>query len=719
MRTCWRGLLAAALFVFQSACDGQPKKLLDGALERARGAFGGSRDRLLSKLQSAHPEERAAAVKALAESGSPKDAVLVYRAAKDPSPVVRSEAAAALGRRRDEGSVEILAELLEDADEGVQASAAMAMAQLSGEKARQPLEARYARAGRNTRRAIARALGSTGVPRAMQAMVSAEAAALWERYSKALDDGRGAERAAAAEEIGRSGRPEAVARLAALANEAPPIVAAGAVRGLAQAGDPSAAAALVALLGENEPALRAATCDALGQLGALDAAPKLLAIAIEGSSASAFATAALIALPRQAETNRLLCEVAARGAKPQVKLAAQEMRSRGGCTNLTAALASELRSAAKRRSGPAPRQVGDAREVESILDRLAALGGSAKGASSAVRELLDDRDAGVRRAALDAAAELKDLEIGPDVRRAYEKQIATVNELRAKRTPDRSPRKSHPQGASTRSAAAREELPALSRESEARGSHEAGTVTADAPEPQLQLLSSAARALGKANAPEALELIKPCLADPSPLIRVGAYSGLPSLGESGIDPATQGLADPETEVRAAAAKALAEQGAKGAAAVVAHLDPRGQGSLELLEALRGATLPEAAAERLAPFLSRAGIESALAAQLLGKCGAKSAVPALLKYLDEPNAFGRRQALLALGEVGDRRTAEAIARDLYDESPEIRAAAAQALARVGGASEIEMLEALEVDYYASVRRAAKAAAEKLRSLSEVR
>ena len=40
-------------------------------------------------------------------------------------------------------------------------------------------------------------------------------------------------------------------------------------------------------------------------------------------------------------------------------------------------------------------------------------------------------------------------------------------------------------------------------------------------------------------------------------------------------------------------------------------------------------------------------------------------------------------------------------------------------RVGGASEIEMLEALEVDYYASVRRAAKAAAEKLRSLSEVR
>jgi len=141
--------------------------------------------------------------------------------------------------------------------------------------------------------------------------------------------------------------------------------------------------------------------------------------------------------------------------------------------------------------------------------------------------------------------------------------------------------------------------------------------------------------------------------------------------------------------------------------------------LELLEALKGATLAEAAVERLAPFLSCAGIESALAAQLLGKSGARSAVAALLKYLDEPTAFGRRQALIALGELGDRRAAEAVARDLYHESPEIRAAAAQALARVGGAAEIEMLEALEVDYYASVRRTAKAAAEKLRSTSEVR
>ena len=129
------------------------------------------------------------------------------------------------------------------------------------------------------------------------------------------------------------------------------------------------------------------------------------------------------------------------------------------------------------------------------------------------------------------------------------------------------------------------------------------------------------------------------------------------------------------EERAAAVKALAEQGAKGAAAVVAHLDPRGQGpstglgtgSLELLEALKGATLAEAAVERLAPFLSCAGIESALAAQLLGKSGARSAVPALLKYLDEPTAFGRRQALIALGEVGDRRAAKAAAEKLRSMS----------------------------------------------------
>jgi HEAT repeat protein len=167
------------------------------------------------------------------------------------------------------------------------------------------------------------------------------------------------------------------------------------------------------------------------------------------------------------------------------------------------------------------------------------------------------------------------------------------------------------------------------------------------------------------------------------------------------------------------ARALVAQGARGVNAVVAQLNVQQAGSLELLEALQQAPLDESAAEHLGPFLSSGAAESALAAQLLGKSGAKSAVPALIKYLEDPVAPGRRQALVALGKIGDPRAASAIAPDLYHDSPEIRAAAAEALGRTGAASEMAMLEALRGDYYAKVRRAAQGAIEKLRSVSEAR
>ena len=644
-------------------------------------------------------EERALAVKRLADLGRANDLVLIRRAAQDPAPAVRAEAAAALGRRREQGAADLLAELLRDPDEAVQVSAATAMAEIGGEKARAYLVVRYGQAGRSIRRAIVQALRAAGgMPPAPEAMVSAESAALRDHFLKTLEQGSIAQRISAAEEIGKSGRPEAIAQLLALAEQATPLLASAAVRGLAESGDPSAVARLTPLLGENEPELRAAVCDALARLGDLDSAPKLEAIAIEGSSASAFAAAGLIALPRRPATDRLLCEVVARAAPPEALAAAREMRSRGGCPleGMVQSLAAALGPPGKAKRPEASRRPGfDLQRVESALQAIAALGPTASGALPRVLKLLEDPEPRLRLAALAAAAQLRDRRSGLPIRQAFETQLEAVSGLRTKWVAE------SPEG---KAAAPRLSPPELAD---------------DVPQDQLELFAAAVLALGMVDAPDALALLTARSADPSPSIRAAALAGSAYLGGPGLDLAKLGLADPEASVRSSVAQALVAQGAPGVNALLADLNAQQAGSLELLEALQQARLDESAVERLGPFLSSGAAESALAAQLLGKSGAKSAVPALIKYLEDPVAPGRRQALIALGRIGDPRAAEAIAPDLYHDSPEIRAAAAEALGRTGAASEMAMLEALRGDYYAKVRRAAQGAIEKLRSVSEAR
>src|SRR3954468_19908326 len=99
-------------------------------------ACSGGRDKLLADLQSSRPEERALAVKKLAEQRRPEDLVLFTQAARDPVAIVRAEAIAALGRSEDTRVVDLLGELLSDDDEAVQARAAMSLAQVGNEKAR-------------------------------------------------------------------------------------------------------------------------------------------------------------------------------------------------------------------------------------------------------------------------------------------------------------------------------------------------------------------------------------------------------------------------------------------------------------------------------------------------------------------------------------------------------------------------------------------------------
>ncbi|MDC0707648.1 HEAT repeat domain-containing protein [Stigmatella sp. ncwal1] len=80
----------------------------------------------------------------------------------------------------------------------------------------------------------------------------------------------------------------------------------------------------------------------------------------------------------------------------------------------------------------------------------------------------------------------------------------------------------------------------------------------------------------------------------------------------------------------------------------------------------------------------------------------------MKALEDPSGVARRELLLALGEIGDSRAAEAVARNLYHDQPEVRAAAATALQRIGTSAQAEALDALKSDYYRRVREAASAA-----------
>jgi HEAT repeat protein len=132
----------------------------------------------------------------------------------------------------------------------------------------------------------------------------------------------------------------------------------------------------------------------------------------------------------------------------------------------------------------------------------------------------------------------------------------------------------------------------------------------------------------------------------------------------------------------------------------------------LVEPLRGVVLPAEAAERLQQLAKEGGSEAGVAALLLGEMGAKTAVPVLLALLDDQEAVARRDVLHALGRLGDPRAGDAIARDLYSDSAEVRSAAARALAQLKVPSQVEAIDALKGDYDLQVRNSATAALDAL-------
>jgi len=671
----------------------------------------GNRDQLLADLQSPRPEVRAEAVKSLAKQGNADDLVLFTRAAKDMASIVRGEAAAALGESQDPRVVDLLGELLEDADEDVQGRAAMALAKVKNDKAKAYLVLQYGRRGQKTRQVIVQALKSANVPGAMAEAVAAESKTIWDRNLLALVEGTLPERVGAAEQLGKSGRPEAVNRLLPLVRDSQVILAAAAVRGLGDAGDKRAVAAILPLLDESFPELREASIGALRKLQEPASVPRLQAVALEKSPVSSLAADAIASMPRAPETDAALCTIALEGGRNEAISAARAMRLRGGCP------ADSLTERLSRPTG-----------FDSALQAVVGLGPTAQPLLPKLLPLLSSADQAQRMLALEAVAAIGDASAVPAVQKLYEQELKAVEVVRQDWVSAPLPKVYGPgfdpslpaeeydkdDARSAKHAQLFERVRALN----AQRAKDTGRVQIqprvpgelfDDVEPvRLEPLAAVLRALGALKAPGALELLKGYAGDSSVTLRIAALVGLARLGPEGVEAAKGGMFESERDLQKALAQALAEQGEAGQTALVSLLPQFSSEKLVLLDALDRFGAPAAASTELQTVVREGGAEAALAANILGRLKARDAVDTLIKSLGDHASVARREVLLALGELGDTRAAEAVAANLYHDLPDVRTAAATALTKIGTSAQAEPLDALKSDYYRRVREAASVA-----------
>jgi HEAT repeat protein len=673
-------------------------------------ACNGGRDKLIADLQSTRPDERALAVRKLADQGRSEDLVLFTQAAKDPVAIVRAEAITALGKSQDARVVDLLGEALGDPSDEVQAKAAMALAGIRSDKAKAYLTLQYGRRGRNTRQVIVQALKSSNVPGAMAGVVAAEAKSIWESNLKTLQDGSLPERVGAAEQLGKSGRPEAVNRLVPLIKDPQVMLAAAAVRGLGNAGDKRAVAPITGLLKENFPELREAACEALQQLKDPAALPALLEVALEKSPTSPLATQAIVGLPRGPETDKALCDVTIGGGGAEVTTAGREMRRRSGCP-----------------LEPVLEKLKAAATIPATLQALAALGPSAKDAVPKVLPLLSHADAQIRKLAVDALIELGDKTIGAALNKSYEAEVKALESQRADWVPQPLPLKYgawfDPNAAADPrdpDAAIRLKQNDLFRKVRALAdakakeqgrmileAHPPHEVVDDASEEQLKVLASLVRAMGTLGVEGARAIADKYVDESSASLRAAALVSLAAMGPEGLKAAQPGLLDTEREVQAATAQAFAEAGAEGQKTLLTTLALLTGDRSRLLEPLKTELPAKGGIPVLLQLVREGGAEAGTAALMLGEMGATESVEPLLKTLEDPTCVVRRDVLASLGKLKDPRSIAMVGKDLYNDSADVRAAAAEALSNLGAGDHADALDALKGDYYRKVREAASA------------
>lgn len=377
--------------------------------------------------------------------------------------------------------------------------------------------------------------------------------------------------------------------------------------------------------------------------------------------------------------------------------------------------------------------------AKSALSAIAGLGPSAKDALPQVLPLLADPDPAVKALAFEAVAALGDPSAAPQVASAFADEQKRVAALRADWVGAPLPKEygkgfepavralsDSPAAAKTaqRTADMLDRVAELDRERAAaagkilRQERAPQELVADAEPEQLAPFAAGLEAMGAVNAEGAQAILDGYRDDDSADLRRAAYVGLARLGGAALKDAENGLFDASLEVRTATTDALGHAGKAGQQALADVLPKLTGDHLAVLRDMDGAQLDAGVVPELVKEVQEGGADSALAAHLLGQMKAGAALPVLLKVIDDPTAAAQREAIWALGQIGDRKAAEVVARELLSESADLRAAAAEALGQIGSAAQVPALEALKGDYYVRVRDAAGAALAKLKGPAAV-
>jgi HEAT repeat protein len=658
-------------------------------------------------LRSPDPARRERAVRALPADERSLASLLV--AGRDPSPAVRLAVAGSLGRLGGPRAADALGALLADTEPAVAGAAAAALAGMPTEvRAKEALLSGYGRATPAGRAAIADALDRIGI--SLREAVELEARRLWDRNAGAALGTDPAARAGAVEELGASGRAEAVVFLLPLVDPArglDPALAAAAARGLGQAGDWSVRQSLEALLEQPDGELAEAAAHALGSLGDPAASDALAAAGVAGASRlAAAATEALARLPQAPDVGVALCDVAGRTPDPGVAArAAREARQREAiCPERTLL-------------GRLGRGNDDA--ALAAIAEIGFAGAQAEAAGQRILVLLEAGriEPGSRAAACRALGRLRWAGAAEPIARRAEDLAGRIASARASWIGGRMPATPAPgfggTGADVRLAAVVERAPdaVLAAEPGPPGAAEWIDRVSPAEAEELGALAAALGMLRvEASRPRLLSLAR----DPHAVVRTGAVEGLAFLGgEGALEAVAVALDDPDPAVRGAAASSLPRLGARAVQAL-SRAVARGDGEdweATLARALAATDSAEAAPALIALLEGPAAAE---AVRGLGRLGVAASAPPLARLLAGPSADARLDAIEALSLVAGGEGADQIAQDLTSDRPEVRAAAARALGRLRHEAASARLEALRSDYYGSVRRAAVDALAKLPS-----
>jgi HEAT repeat protein len=638
----------------------------------------GDRGALLAALASPDPAARASAVQKLIDRKDPADLGYLVGRVSDPDPLVRDSVARALGAFEDRRATEALALLVSDSSESVQLLAVESLANQKSPRAFAYLLLAYQQGNAAVRARVIGSLARSG--RDPVEAVRAEARALWSQLSKALSRGNTAERIAAAEGLGRSGRPEAVERLASYLGAESPALALAASRGLGASGSPEARAPLEALLNEESVDLRIAGAEALGNLGEKDAVGALTRLVSEGGKPGNAAAEALEKLvTRRAPGSG---QLEAKALCSALLVDEEDLAERVAALTRRAGIPCDIRPLLAKVQGSSP----TARAALAALGELAVEPAYLPSLTRRLSEILRYGPPSMRPVAARTAGRLRLQELQPVLQKVYDEGLAQLERSRVRWI------KAPPQGG-------------------------AGTVSKslfaeDSPD-ELALQGETGLALVRLGGSSQLETCKRMAADPAAGIRELAAPGTLSLPAAAGWPLLRGLLDdPQLSVHESAVQALADfdrSSPEPALWLIAALQ-RGDDRVSpstLLTLLSKRPVTAGSLEVMAIEL-RKPETAGTAAEALGLQEPSQAAPILLSRLAELPSAGLIELVATSSAMKLTASLPSLRALRFHPRPEVAAAVAAALWKLEPEHAQGELALLADDYYLEVRRAAAGA-----------